>query len=209
MAKGSTPPATETDGVEVYNGTGQTVDVNALGPATTYAFTVFSHSTYTSRTSSASTTVTTPPLDTTGVAATVAPSTVVVGHAATVSATITDTTTAQPVANAPATLQSRLHGATQWHNVHQFTAGPDGVVSTSVSPSHNTDYRWVYAGDGLHHASTSTAVTLWVRSTSTIRASETVPNVGDVVRVHGVVSPAAAGLRVALQRRTSSGWTMP
>jgi lipoprotein-anchoring transpeptidase ErfK/SrfK len=85
-----------------------------------------------------------------------------------------------------------------------ITAGPDGAFSFSVSPSVNTDYRLVFAGDDAHDAA-ATDVSLRVRPRVTTSFPVSLWLGGSVV-LRGAVAPAHPGAIVSIERRVDGVW---
>lgn len=83
------------------------------------------------------------------------------------------------------------------------TADAAGVYSFIVRPTVNTRYQ---ASAKTKPPVTSTPVEVGVRRRVTFRVARTLVAAGTRVRFSGTVSPSATGRRVAIQRRTASGF---
>jgi len=68
--------------------------------------------------------------------------------------------------------------------------------------SHNTAFRWHFAGDGTHDPATSDTWTEYVSPRVRIRVSDRTPATGQRVVVRGRTNPNKAGNRVSLWRGT-------
>jgi 5-hydroxyisourate hydrolase-like protein (transthyretin family) len=78
------------------------------------------------------------------------------GETATLSTTLIDTTTSQPITAAEVDLLARPADSTQFSQIASATTGDDGVATVLQSPTETTSYKWTYAGDDTHHLATST-----------------------------------------------------
>jgi hypothetical protein len=122
-------------------------------------------------------------------------------------AQLTDIATSTGVPNAALRLLARPAGSDRWSRVAAVITSASGSASVLVAPGRNTNYRWQFAGIGVHAAATSTVGTVLVRQRVAIRS----PQVRDGfaygldITVWGRVSPSQAGHYVVLQQRDTSG----
>lgn len=126
------------------------------------------------------------------------------GHAAKLTATLTDAVTHQAIAGASLNLVAENNG----HPTHAgvATTSSAGTASVKVTPSVNTTYHWNYAGSAahLHRASPSLEVT--VKRHITAELTKQSVKHGHSARVFGRVLPAVAGGKATLQRKVSGHW---
>jgi hypothetical protein len=65
------------------------------------------------------------------------------------------------VSGATLVLQRRLPTRTAWTEVARYRTNAYGVAARTVSPGRTTYFRWVYAGDSQHGASSSGRLTVY------------------------------------------------
>jgi hypothetical protein len=86
----------------------------------------------------------------------------------TLAATLHDTTTASGVGGVPVTLQVRWLGSSSFVDVALLTTGPTGGVTGPTSTSRAGVYRFVYAGDQVRVAATSSGATVKVATRAAV-----------------------------------------
>lgn len=111
----------------------------------------------------------------------------------------------QAVAGAPLTLQARV-GTGAFGTAAHATTSASGTASVSVAPSAGTAYRWVYAGDSGHLASTSGTAIVNVAFAVTGKAVRRTLSHRATATVWGTVAPARAGQVVVLQQLVKGTW---
>lgn len=128
------------------------------------------------------------------------------GKSATLSTTLTDTTTSAPVASATVTLLAKAAGAATFVEVGtDQTTDSQGTAQVTVKPKVTTDYRWSYDGDGKHNAATSSVGTIEVDQVINAHLTAAKVHHGKDVEVYGTVLPSVDE-KVTLQRRHGGSW---
>jgi len=108
-----------------------------------------------------------------------------------------------PFAGASVQLQVRPYGASTFTTVATVTSGAGGQLSTKLPPLiRNTSYRWQYAGDVGHQATTSGTGVERVSVRVKRHVSDRTPRVGQRVVVRGRTYPTKPGHAVSLWRGT-------
>jgi hypothetical protein len=132
---------------------------------------------------------------------TVSPAAVTVdyGKSTSLKATLWDDVTTDSL-SAALTLQSGSTMNGPWTTVTSSSSG-----TAKVSPSKTTYYRWSYAGDSTHGASTSAVVQVSVSRLVSIAASPTTFKHGKSTTIYGTISPIAGGT-VTLQEQVGKKW---
>jgi hypothetical protein len=109
--------------------------------------------------------------------------------------------------NQTVTVQSRPHGTTTWHTVKSMTTSSTGKLAYPVTPTVNTDYRFLHPGGAYGPASsTSTLVITSVAQRVTAKLSASSVRTGDTVLLAGGVAPAKPNQVVSIQRYYSGAW---
>ena len=120
--------------------------------------------------------------------------------------TLTDNVGSSGIGGASVTLLSRAGTSGAFTPVKTTITSPAGKATASVHPHVNTQYKWTYAGAGLHIAASSTAGTVSVMQV--VHAALSAPTVKrhKAVKVYGTVSPNESGKTVRLERLVSGKW---
>jgi hypothetical protein len=106
-------------------------------------------------------------------------------------------------AGASVDLQMRPYGSTTFTTVATATSRSDGALFAKLPPLvHNASYRWQFAGDPSHLASTSDTGVERVSVRVTRHVSDRTPRVGQRVVVRGRTYPTKPGHAVSLWRGT-------
>jgi hypothetical protein len=124
------------------------------------------------------------------------PSTVTFGRAVTLSGKLTGNNNS----GRPVTLRSDPFPFDNFDNAGNATTNAQGDYSLTQTPSLNTRYQ---ARSGNEE---SAIVTVLVRPTVSLRLSDSTPRRGQRVRFSGRVCPEHDGSRVAIQRRSRTGF---
>jgi hypothetical protein len=125
------------------------------------------------------------------------------GHPVTLSARLS--AGEQPQAGRSLEIQGRLDGTTTWHSLAHATTDNDGRATYQTDPSHNSDFRWRWAGNAASTAAMSPERVVIVRSTVHATSAATGMS-AHPVKISGAVFPAAPNARVVLQRYTAHAW---
>lgn len=129
------------------------------------------------------------------------------GKSATLSTTLTDTTTSSPVSSASVTLLAKAANAASFVQVGtDQTTDSQGTAHLTVTPKISTDYRWSYNGDSKHTAATSSVGTVEVDQAIHAHLSATKVHHGKHAEVYGIVVPNRKGEKVALQQHHGGSW---
>jgi 5-hydroxyisourate hydrolase-like protein (transthyretin family) len=128
------------------------------------------------------------------------------GASTTVSTTLTDAVTHAALAGKTVKLYRKAPSASTWTFVANATTNSSGKASSAQKPTAKTQYRWQYAGDASHNASTSGTETVSVRQV--VKASSTKSSVPHNVtfKIYGTVNPPSSGQKVTLQRQAGTKW---
>jgi hypothetical protein len=129
-----------------------------------------------------------------------------IGQRVLLSASLSDPVSGARIANSPVTVQSQPAGRTTWTAVAAASTSASGAASVTVAPTVNTNYRWTYAGVGIHLPTVSSVQAVYVAQTVTRGASSVHLRRGQLVGVWGTVSPTAPGRRVVLQQLVNGRW---
>ena len=145
-------------------------------------------------------------LPATTLTANAAPSPVVHGGTSTVSGTLHQAASGDPVTGATVELQAR-NQAGQWQPTGLVTStDAEGRYAFSVRPDATTAYRAVFAGDRDRAGSTSPATEVAVATRVTLRVSSTSVRKAESVLFTGLVAPNHAGQSVQVQRFLDGAW---
>jgi serine protease len=198
---GGAPPATPSDGVAVYAGTGTSATATGLGSGGNYAFRVWVKDRAGQISPYAEAKLA-------GTRISIARSTseLTYGGSVTVSGKITRADTGADVAGAAVQLYARQKGSSTWRLLRTVTSTSTGAVSYVYKPSAGNDFQWRYnSGNTTLMGSASSTVFTGVRTAVTAGLSPTSVPLGGTVAVSGSVSPNHAGQLVYLQRYVGGG----
>ncbi|HWC33491.1 MAG TPA: fibronectin type III domain-containing protein [Mycobacteriales bacterium] len=123
----------------------------------------------------------------------------------TISTRLTDSTTHLAIPNAVLALEVRHAGST-WHVAHHATTDSSGEADIVLAPISDTDYKWMFAGDGEHASGTSETETVTARQVVSSDLTAHRIASGQTVEVYGTVTPDASDRNVALQRHAHGNW---
>ena len=138
--------------------------------------------------------------------ASASPGLVVYGSNASVTGALTDDAST-PIAGATVTLQSRPAGSGSFSDAATSSTGPNGRYAFTVSPTANTEYRVVFAGDRTYAEATSPSVRVDVATRVSVTPGSTSVKRGNSTLFAGVVAPGHAGQTVQIQRLDGSTWS--
>lgn len=199
-AEGSVPPASTSQGFEVYVGPGSSAGLRALFPGSSYSFSVWARDLHGSLSPVRTTTVrgTTILLSATPVTR--------YGQYSTVSAKLLETATRRAVTNTTVDFLVRKKGSLAWS--FYGTAYTDAYGVAKVSQRLNATYEWqaMFDGASLHLGSYAGPVTTTVTYAVAATLSATSVRRYASVTVKGAVSPARPGQYVYLQRYSAGAW---
>jgi hypothetical protein len=146
-------------------------------------------------------------IDSTSIAAS-KPRAIKYGGKATVTTTLTDTTTSTPISNAQVTLLRKPSNRPSYKPIPggPLTTDGNGQARMAFAPKLNTFYRWSYAGDAGHRKATSTPTEIAV--SQVVHAALTKKKVKrrKSVEVWGTIQPDGNGKTVTLQQLRSGHW---
>ncbi|WP_375477695.1 fibronectin type III domain-containing protein [uncultured Jatrophihabitans sp.] len=146
------------------------------------------------------------PRATTRLGAPAAPGSVGFGEAARVTGRLT-TAAGRGIAGQRVRLEYRRAGSAGGFSIlSTATSSATGSLAFAVRPRYSGQLRLAVPANGGYAAAVSTAVSTAVRRAVSIAASSRAVRHGRSVRLHGMVSPSAAGQTVSLQRRVGSTW---
>lgn len=135
------------------------------------------------------------------------PSVITYGQSATVRGHLVLAGTPFPLGGEKVALYKRPAGGTTWTLVATHTTDSKGNAAFVVTPLKPEQFQLRHAKDAYTAASSSAAKTVKVawRVRASLAKATVAPKATDTVTT--TVAPNAKGLSVALQRKTSSGWT--
>ncbi|MDP9101201.1 MAG: L,D-transpeptidase family protein [Actinomycetota bacterium] len=203
---GTSAPASPTDGREVFRGTGTTARDSGLTDGTAYSYAVWGlDADGTTSGTAAPVTVTPVPAPATRIDVAAPAAVVPAGSVLTVSGQLL-LGDGSPLPGEAVTLVARTLGTGVTLAAGQATSGSDGAVSYRLAPRASAQYQLVFAGSPFGAPSTGGPVTSRVQPALT--ASLTVGSVvlGTDSVLHGALTPAYAGARLAVQRLLAGGW---
>jgi hypothetical protein len=198
---GGAPPATPSEGVAVYAGSGTSATAGGLGWGGNYAFRIWVQDRAGQISPYAEATLA-------GTRISIARSTseLTYGGSVTVTGKITRADTGANVAGAGVQLYARQKGSTTWRLLRTVTSTSTGVLSYVYKPGAGNDFQWRYSsGNTTLMGSGSSTVFTAVRTAVTAGLNVTTVRLGGTVAVSGSVSPRHAGQLVYLQRYIGAG----
>ncbi len=200
-AVGLVAPATPTSGVEVYDGTGESVYVGYLAPGETYSFSVWARNVdgvYGVRRILT--------VNGSDLALTVSPSTITYGGTTTITVRLVQGSNGAALSGKDVDLYVRKKGTRSYEWLDTLTTNASGVASIVIAPPYNVEVQATYYGEHGHLGATAgpvgVAVKHWVGA-SLSRTS--VPRNG-YATLTAAVSPNHYGKTVYLQRYYSGSW---
>jgi hypothetical protein len=127
------------------------------------------------------------------------------GGKTTVSATLTDSVTHNPIKSASLGLYERASSHKPFAKVKTVTTSSTGKASTSITLKANEQFEWKYTGSATHKAVTSKVAPVTV--SQVVNAARTPATVkhGDQVKIYGTVSPTGHGT-VTVQELVGHKW---
>lgn len=150
---------------------------------------------------------TTPHADATRLTPTAATTTsIYYGKSATLSTTLTDTTTGHAISGVTVTLSQRPGTSGSFHRVTSATTASSGMAKLKVTPKVNTQYVWTYAATAAHQAATSKFATITVSQVVHATLVKKTVTAGHKAVVYGTVSPTDNHKKVVLQQFTHGAW---
>jgi hypothetical protein len=207
-AAGPVAPATAGAGTLAYTGLRRTgITVSGLAPGARYSFSAHAVDWAGNVGPLAKRTVTIPAP--TRLTAAAAASRVSYGNRAVLTAALTDSRTAAPLAGGAVQLfaRRRTTTTTAWVQVAATTTSPTGVATASHLPTVHTEYQWRYAGNPASAPAVSPGVLVSVANVVTATLDKITFPLGAAAELRGTVRPAQVGEKVALQRQIDGVWT--
>lgn len=128
---------------------------------------------------------------------------ITVGRSAIVATTLGDSTSLDPIAGVQVKLYGKAANGSSYTLLTKATTNSVGKASATVTPKHNTTYRWVFPGGGQNAGAVSGPTTINVVRTVTIALAHNSIRAGSTAVVYGTTNPADAGVPVKLQELTS------
>jgi len=197
---GGAPPASPTEGVAVYTGTGTSATASGLGWGVTYVFRIWVKD----RAGQLS-----PPAETrlggsrTGLA--VSTTALTYGGSVTLKGRLLKADGTGAIAGAPLRLYARQKGTASWRLLRTATTDSAGWASFVYKPSFGNDFQWRwYSGSPDLIGSGSNIAGVGVRPVVSAYVSRTTLPLGGTVSISGGVSPNHSGQAVVLQRYLGS-----
>jgi hypothetical protein len=198
---GTTPPASPSDGVDLYSGRRHRI-IRATVADTTYTVRVWLVDWAGNLSEPATATFTTAHATSMTIAAST--TTPVYGQRVLVTGTLLDSTTGMPAAQALVTLQANW--GRSWSAVRDAVSDAQGRVTVTVSTYRKASYRWVFRGDEGRGSSVSPALLAATRWRLTANLSSTTVTRNGAVKVTARVVGTPDDATMRLQRYVSGAW---
>jgi hypothetical protein len=128
------------------------------------------------------------------------------GQRVTLTGTMTESSSGQPVYGMPVELRARQARSSTWTTVATMTTGLAGKVSRTFRPRKNTVYVMMSGGSQTWSSASSPQATVEVATKVKARLSKSKVKRNRTTRVAGAVSPDKAGKVIRLKRYKSGRW---
>jgi hypothetical protein len=159
--------------------------------------------------SAASTAVTptapTPPAPDSTTLSITAPASVKYGATATISGTLTDSTTRKALSGQTVGLYRRASSSKSFTLVKSVKTTSAGVARDAVKTTANEQYEWRYAATSTHKAATSKVKSVGAVQTVSIARTPAKVKAGKSIKIYGAVTPAGSG-KISLQSDVKGKW---
>lgn len=201
---GGAPPASPTEGVSVYAGTGTTATASGLGAGGNYIFRAWVKDRAGKVSPLAETS-----LD--GTRATIARSVseLTYGGAVTLAGKVTLSKTGAALPGAAMKLYARQKGSSTWRLLRTATSSSTGTFSYGYKPSFGNDFQWRWESGSATLVGTGSPITsVGLRPAVTAGLNHTTAPLGTTIAISGSVNPKHPGGLVYLQRYIgNNSWT--
>jgi hypothetical protein len=200
---GGAPPASPSQGVGVYAGTGTSATASGLGWGGTYVFRAWVKDKAGQISPYAETTLAG---SRSGLA--VSTSSITYGGSVTLTGRLLKGDSSGPIAGATFRLYARQKGTSTWRLLRTATTDATGTAKYLYKPAFGNDFQWRYFGSPDRIGSGSNLASVGVRPIVSAYVSRASLPLGGSVTVSGGVNPYHPGQTVYVQRYIGSGrWT--